>query len=153
MPLSFSRRRLILLGLCVALLATMSCSSGKRKLFPVRGKVLCDGKPTDGALITLRALDTAQPFDKTPSARVKGDGTFAIGTYDPEDGAPPGEYKVSIFWFPPDFEAQAMRTGRYPNRLPDVYGDAMKSPLKIEVKEGPNDVPTYELSSAKAGRR
>src|SRR5262245_12192918 len=100
--MAITRRNLLLLGLSLALLSSLSCGSGKRKLYPVRGKVLCDGQPTDGALITLRALDASQPFDKLPSARVKADGTFAIGTYDPEDGAPPGEYKVSIFWLPPD---------------------------------------------------
>lgn len=141
------------LVLTLALLSTASCGSGKIKLYPVRGKVLCDGKPTDGALITLRALDASQPIKELPTARVKADGTFSIGTYTAEDGAPPGEYKVSIFWMPPDFEAQAIRTGKYPNRLPDVYGDAKASPLKIQVQEAPNDLPPYELSSAKPTRR
>src|SRR5262245_57968148 len=88
---SVTRRSVVLLGLSVVLLSTTSCGAGKRKLYPVHGKVMFDGQPTEGALITLRALDASQPFDKLPSARVKPDGTFAIGTYEAEDGAPSGE--------------------------------------------------------------
>src|SRR5207237_1030680 len=116
------------------------------------GKVLCDGQPTEGALITLRELDASQPMKELPRARVKADGTFSIGTYDPEDGAPPGEYKVSILWLPPDFEAQVFKTGKYPNKLPELYSDAKASPLKIQVNEAPNEVPAFELRSAKGGR-
>src|SRR5207247_5472278 len=123
-------RGVLRLSLSLTLLFCVACGSAKRKLYPVRGKVLCDGQPTEGALITLRALDASQPFDKLPSARVKADGSFSIGTYDPEDGAPPGDYKVSIFWLPPDFELQLIKTGKYPNRLPELYSDAKTSPLK-----------------------
>ncbi|MCI0461866.1 MAG: transthyretin-like family protein [Gemmataceae bacterium] len=156
MPPCLTRRSLLLLGLSLALLASLSCSSGKRKLYPVRGKVLCDGKPAEDAIVTLHALDASQPMDQVPSGRVQADGSFALGTYEPEDGAPPGDYKVILIWLPPDALARISPTGRLPNRLPDLYSDAKTTPLTITVEEGPNDLPPYDLPSSgspKGGRR
>jgi hypothetical protein len=150
------QRGFLLLGLGLALLCCLACSSGKRKLYPVRGKVLCDGAPAEDALVTLHALDASQPMSQVPTGRVQADGSFAIGTYEPEDGAPPGEYKVILIWLPPDALARISPTGRLPNKLPDLYSDAKTTPLKIHVAEGPNDLPPYNLpspGSPKGGRR
>ena len=149
---SLTLRGSLLLGLSLALLCSLSCSSGKRKLYPVRGKVLCDGQPAEGAIVALHALDASQPMKELPTSRVKADGTFSIGTYDPEDGAPPGDYKVIILWLPPDAEAQMIKTGKYPNKLPERYGDPKTSSLKIQVNEGTNEVHVFDLHSAKGGR-
>jgi hypothetical protein len=151
-----TRRTFLLLGVSLALLCCISCSSGKRKLYPVRGKVLCEGKPAEDAIVTLHALDASQPMAQVSSGRVKADGSFAIGTYDPEDGAPPGDYKVIIIWLPPNALARISPDGRLPNNLPDLYSDAKTTPLKIQVNEGPNDLPPYDLPSSgsfKGGRR
>jgi hypothetical protein len=146
-------RRYLLLGLGLLLLFCLACSSGKRKLYPVRGKVLCDGQPAEGAVIALHPLDASKPAQEGPTSRVKADGSFSIGTVDPEDGAPPGEYKVVILWLTADAELQLIKTGRYPNKLPEMYGDAKTTPLRIQVKEGLNDVPPFELQSAKGARK
>jgi hypothetical protein len=90
-PSRGTRRSFLLIGLSLALLCGFACSSGKRKLYPVRGKVLCEGEPAEDAIVTLHALDVSQPMAQVPSARVKADGSFALGTYEPNDGAPPGE--------------------------------------------------------------
>jgi hypothetical protein len=155
-PSRGTRRRFLLIGLSLALLCGLACSSGKRKLYPVRGKVLCEGEPAEDAIVTLHALDASQPMAQVPSGRVKADGSFALGTYEPNDGAPPGEYKVIIIWLPPDALARISPTGRLPNKLPDLYSDAKTTPLKIQVAEGPNDLPPYDLPSSglpKGGRR
>jgi hypothetical protein len=152
----FTPRGFLLLGLGLAMLFCLACGSGKRKLYPVRGKVVCDGKPAEDAIVTLHALDASQPMAQVPTGRVKADGSFAIGTYEPEDGAPPGDYKVIIIWLPPDALARISPDGRLPNKLPDLYSDAKTTPLKIHVDEGPNELPPYDLpssGSSKGGRR
>jgi hypothetical protein len=89
-----------------------------------------------------------------PRGRVKADGSFAIGTYGPDDGAPPGEYKVVIVWLPPNAdERPLLPSGRHPNKLPDLYSSATTTPLKVQVKEDPNDLPPYQLRGAKEARR
>ena len=156
MPPRVTHRSYLLLGLSLALLCCLACGPGKRKLYPVRGKVLCEGVPAEGAIVTLHALDASQPMDQVPSARVQADGSFAIGTYEPADGAPPGDYKGIIIWLPPDALARISPTGRLPNKLPDLYSDAKTTPLNIHVNEGPNDLPPYDLPSSgspKGGRR
>src|SRR5262245_35874294 len=152
MPPRVLCRNFLLLDLSLSLLCSLSCSSGQRKVYPVRGTVLCDGKPAEGAEVALSALDASQPMKEVPRGRVKADGSFAIGTYAPEDGAPAGEYKVLILWLPPDAGENFMKTGRYPNKLPDEYGNPMTTPFKVQVKEGPNDLPPYELSTKKGAR-
>lgn len=142
----FPPRTVLLVGVSLVLLCCASCGS-KRKLYPVRGKVFCDGQPAEDAIVTLHALDASQPMKEVPSGRVKADGSFAIGTYEPEDGAPPGEYKVIIIWLPPDALARVSPTGKLPNKLPDLYSDAKTTPLKVRVNEGSNDLPPYDLPS------
>jgi hypothetical protein len=90
---------------------------------------------------------------EVPRGRVKADGSFAIGTYTPEDGAPPGAYKVIIVWLPPDAADNVMQLGGYPNKLPSLYADPKTTPLKVHVEQGPNDLPAYELPSTKGARR
>ncbi len=140
-------RRWLRLGLSLALLACLACGSDKRKLYPVRGKVLVDGKPAEGATVALYAADASQPMAQFPRGYVKADGTFTIGTYDPEDGAPAGDYKVVIVWM--DEDPVLLPNGRFATKLPDKYSVAPTTPLSVQVKEGSNDLAPYELSNQK----
>lgn len=146
-------RRILRCALAVVLLGALACSSGQRKLYPVKGKVLCDGKPAEGALVSLYALDASQPMKQFPAARVQRDGSFEVGTYVEKDGAPAGEYKVVVVWLPQDAADRVSPSGRYPNMLPDLYSEPKTTPLKLQVKEAANDVPPYELPSPKGSRR
>lgn len=145
---SVTRRGVLLVGASLALLTPLSCSSSRRKLYPVRGKVLFDGKPAEGALVTLYARDNSDPMEVAPRGHVKTDGSFTVGTFKPEDGAPAGEYKVTVMWFPPDAR-ERLQDGRLPNKLPPAYSDPSTSGLRIQVKEEANDVPPFQLTAKK----
>jgi hypothetical protein len=143
-----SNRSLFLVGGYLVLLLLNSCSSKDGvKLYPVHGKVMFNDKPTEGALVTLYAQNPASKMSQVPTAYVKADGTFAIGTLEPEDGAPAGDYKVSILWFPPDARARSAEGGAVANLLPANYGSPTTSGLQIQVKEQPNEVPAFQLKS------
>jgi hypothetical protein len=120
-PSWITLRSLFLAGLCLLLILVSACSSGKRKLYPVRGSVLLDGKPAEGAAVALHALDASDPMKEFPQGLVKADGSFALGTYVPGDGAPAGEYKVILSWVPED--GPLLPNGRFFNKLPDRYSD------------------------------
>lgn len=141
-------QRLVACG-AVALLLLSACSSkpeDKVTLYPVRGKVTFDGKPTEGATLTLWALKSDVKLDQAPTAYVKPDGTFVVGTTAAENGAPAGEYEVSILWFPPNARQITQSTGKMPELLlPKMYSDPKKSGLKITVREEPNDLPEFQL--------
>ncbi|MDB5341348.1 MAG: hypothetical protein JWN70_6967 [Planctomycetaceae bacterium] len=89
---------LLLLIVCVG------CGEVERPelpVFPVSGSILVDGKPPVGAEIRCRpSTPLKDPAKRTiePFAFVEQDGTFKVGTYLGDDGAPPGEYSLTIVW-------------------------------------------------------
>src|SRR5437773_1893607 len=67
-----------------------------RPVFPVRGQVLLDGKPLAGVVIVFHPT-TEWGFDEgRPRAETGADGRFTVSTYGTGDGAPAGDYKVTI---------------------------------------------------------
>src|SRR5262245_36435701 len=90
-PLLYAASALLALG-------AVSCGGGP-KLHPVRGKVLFQGKPTDGAVVVFHPTG-ADAAALKPSGTVGPDGTFSLSTHPHGDGAPAGDYVVAVTWFP-----------------------------------------------------
>jgi len=97
-----SRIRLIALWLFLGLL-TCVLSSGCRKgglpgTIPVRGKVIYDGRPLGEGEVLYN------PVEKT-GRRARGviqsDGTIKLTTLEKDDGALPGEYRITILAYAP----------------------------------------------------
>lgn len=119
----------------------ISCSSSKsadrKPVHPVRGQVFVKDKPAVGAFVLFVPVnEPAEPKDPRPRAEVDQDGSFTLSTYDGNDGAPIGDYLVSIVW-PGEEDVDDKLLGR--------YGDAKTSNLRATVKEGPNDLPAFRL--------
>src|SRR6516162_2916123 len=90
---------LVILG---TLLLVSGCGQGRKTVYPVYGKVLTAGeKPAEGALVVFHPLGAATTESTKPLAYVKNDGSFALTTYTQADGAPEGEYAITIEWRPP----------------------------------------------------
>jgi serine/threonine-protein phosphatase CPPED1 len=104
---------------------------------PARGKVLFDGQPVAGAEVVLQSLSKGPSADAVTGA----DGTFVLSTYMADDGAPAGEYAVTIVWRKPRYEASG-KPGK--NLLPARYAQKGTSPLKAIIKTGKNDL-VFEL--------
>lgn len=130
-------------ALVVAILAAFcsSCGGGGPTLHPVRGTVLFDGKPAEGATIVFQPAEAAGPDTPLPSGVVGPDGSFAVATHPHGAGAPAGDYLVLITWFPPDTREQ----GNPKNKLPARYSSADSS-LKITVKPGENTLDPFKLT-------
>src|SRR5437879_6143573 len=75
---------------------------GRKPVYPVHGRVL-DGnnKPAAGALLIFHPIEVSDLDLTKPLAHVRDDGTFALTTYNKDDGAPEGEYAVTIEWQQP----------------------------------------------------
>src|SRR5262245_35812972 len=87
-------------ALLTALLFTVGCESPRYTavpLFPGKGAVMNEGAPAVGAVVRLDS-DPPRPDDLIPVGRVGEDGSFRLTTYENEDGAPPGKYRVTIRW-------------------------------------------------------
>jgi hypothetical protein len=135
-------RRLFLTGLGVAALGLASCTrgDGRKATVPVAGKVLVNGKPAEHATVVFHPVGGAGPDAVRPRGKVGPDGAFALTTYDGGDGAPAGEYRVTVeLWL-------AGRPDEGPsNRLPAKYADPATSGLTATVGAGPTDLKPFEL--------
>ncbi|HEY2826680.1 MAG TPA: hypothetical protein VGJ04_03690, partial [Pirellulales bacterium] len=74
-----------------------------------------------------------------PTAQVKPDGTFDLSSYAANDGAPPGEYKVTVQWHKTVKPAGGDPT-LGPNLLPPQYRRPDTSPLTVVIAAGPNQL-------------
>lgn len=139
------RFRFAKLGVLVLVLLCAGCGDSRRPVYPVRGKVLFDGKPTPDALIIFHPLKDPDPDAPRPLTRVANDGSFTLTTYKMGDGAPAGEYAVTVTWVREVDSQDAPREERReePNKLPERYSRPATTDLKVEVKKQPNDFPFH----------
>lgn len=109
-------------------------STAKRKpTHPVRGSAFFEGAPMVGAVITLTNEKDLPPTKPTRAfGVVEADGSFKLSTYQAFDGAPVGEYLISLTW------REASKTG--PSMLPERYNTPATSGLRVTVSAGTNNV-------------
>lgn len=129
----------ILLGGMMAL----GCGDGRPKAIPAGGTVRYKGKEIPvGALVVFHPADPAREkqIGGKPFGKVKEDGTFKLTTYASEDGAPEGEYGVTVEWRPPAEESKFQLSGEGmaapPNKLQSRFSDPNKPFIKVTVKPG-----------------
>jgi hypothetical protein len=106
----------------------------RRPTHPVRGRILFESTPLANAYVVLNSTskETRPP---RADAFTAADGTFSLSTYTANDGAPAGDYKVTVVWRKPFFTAEG-KLG--PNLLPARYASAETSGLTFTVKRGEN---------------
>ncbi len=156
----------LLLGL--AALVTLGCAGGKaRDTVPVSGKVTLDGAPVEGATVvfTPTSGEGAAATGKTDAS-----GVYRLTTRDPNDGAKPGTYLVSISKTetadptagaikPGMSEEEATRAAyeayekagkkepTVTEHLPAKYKNPATSGFKVEVTKGGKNEFDFPLSS------
>jgi hypothetical protein len=128
-------------ALAIALVSLASCGGDHAKLHPVRGSVLFQEKPAEGATVVFHSVGggTESPL---PSGTVQADGSFALRTYPHGEGAPEGDYVVLITWYPPN----ARELDNAKNQLPNRYSSHTDSPLRVTVKKGKNELEPFRLT-------
>jgi hypothetical protein len=137
------RLRIAFLALfALALFALTGC--GAKKVYPVHGQVLAGkNKPAKGAVVVFHSAAGDDDNEARPVATVDDKGEFVLSTYKNGDGAPVGEYHLTIIWPAPkrtplDREGGDLLRGR--------YADPASSPISFTVeKSSDNEVPTIQL--------
>jgi hypothetical protein len=119
---------------------TVGCSSNRPQ--PVQGKIVF----SDGAAATelagyLVGMDSGGP--EGANGVVQPDGSFRVGTFENDDGAMPGKYKVSLT--PPD---PPLDQPVPPPIIDPKYSNVETSGLTVEIKPGDNPV-TLTVERAK----
>lgn len=130
------------LALFVALISS-SCGESRYVTFPVQGQVELDGKLTPGAMVALHPVDATVTVH--PVGTVGADGNFKISTYGSNDGAPAGDYTVTVTWYQLVGEGTNKTPG--PNVVPNIYRSPKTSPLKVAVREAPTDLGKLAIDS------
>ncbi|MDB5385416.1 MAG: hypothetical protein JWM11_1062 [Planctomycetaceae bacterium] len=144
------RFRFALYFVLIASLWGNGCHSEKPsvKVFPVYGKILIDGKPPVRAELRFKPKTPINdPVKRSiePHAIVGPDGMFEVGTYLGDDGAPPGEYAITVVWPTVTIEGGEETFG--PDRLKERFANPASPIARIEVKEDDNRIPVIELKT------
>jgi tetratricopeptide (TPR) repeat protein len=126
--------------------------SDQVRVYPAHGQAFLDGKPIPNASIRLDPVWTKNPAFPRPRAIVDQDGSFVLETYGEEDGAPVGEYKVSVQLLVKTGKKDESEGGELPrNILPAKYGNFETSGLRLQIQEGANALPALELKHSTSG--
>jgi hypothetical protein len=139
-----------LAGLWAALWAILAASTAlEHPRYPVAGRIHCDGRPAAGARVRLYPLDREPKLARaTAWGTVADDGTFAVKTLGWADGAPAGNYAVTVAYQPPVVTGEDYRPG--PQVVAAELTDPHSTLLAIEVLPEPNELGLLSLETPRA---
>ncbi|MAT69068.1 MAG: hypothetical protein CMJ58_06035 [Planctomycetaceae bacterium] len=138
---------------CVVLLATAAgCSDGRVPVYPVTGTVLVDGRPAVGAEVICYARneELKRSGVPIPTGVVDDSGEFVLDSYGQGDGAPAGEYDLSVIWNVTVVDSDDPESRVERDQLAGRYEDPKSSGLNRVVNGGPTTWETLELRSRPA---
>jgi hypothetical protein len=134
------------LGFLIAA-AVVGCGSGS-KAYPVQGQVFHRGQPAAGAVVYFHLKDNKDPSRPVPSGTAGPDGTFRLSTFGTEDGAPPGEYVVTVYWpesGPASGKEKAASRDSPADRLGERFAKPGPNSPTATVEARPNQLPPFQL--------
>src|SRR5947209_5687537 len=131
------------LGLCLG-----GCSEAEKPTYPVRGQVLIEGKPAARALVAFHPVGATGREAVHPAGQADEQGNFTLTSFAAGDGAPPGEYQVTVVCLVPikvrnrnDDETITR------NVLPARYAKAETSQLRATIAQGDNTLQAFTLKT------
>jgi hypothetical protein len=137
------RLRAGVLLVVAALIALFPGCGGGPRLYPVRGVVLINGKPAKDVNVVFMPVaapeDGATPL--SPAAVTGEDGSFRLMSFIPGDGAPAGDYQVTIIYPMNRFNKHLSGI----DRLQGKFADPKKSGLTAKVEPKDNDLSPFDL--------
>jgi hypothetical protein len=122
----------------------------RQATYPVQGQVTLDGKPVANATIVFKPVDPSKfKWREQPQAKSDDQGRFNAFTYEANDGAPAGDYRVGIAVLAAaeDEGNDQVRRDASAAKIPARYSDAATSGLTAKVEAKPTDLAPFELSS------
>ena len=142
-------RRLSTLAIAISVLA-LSTSCGKshlhgKRCFPVKGQVLFNDSPVVGALIIFEPATKSDPNWPSATGTTDEDGKFTLTTYHDKDGAPAGEYNVSISANGGGFKRMPLKKKAAPDLLKGRFSDPRTSNIHARVEEKTNNLEPFSL--------
>jgi hypothetical protein len=113
---------------------------------PVAGQVFFRNKPVAEAMVVFHPLSTNAAMPNKPIAYTDSAGNFVLTTMKTGDGAPAGEYAITIELREAVLQGEEKtRSGR--SLLPERYRHPDKSGLRYRVTADKNEVPRIDLKN------
>jgi|SRR6516162_4196306 len=124
------------------LLLACACSgcSRHKPVYPVLGKIVdAQGNALAGATVIFCPVEDVGDNVNKPAGLANEQGNFTLTTYKQNDGAPAGDYVVTVMWRTGPKDPKKPRQAP-PDRLQGKFTDPSKSPLKATIVKGENSV-------------
>jgi len=136
-------------GVLAIVMGCMGCSGDEGPavpVFPTTGRVVFEGQPAAGAFLTFHPTNSSGPGDSDPrpTATAGADGAFSLTTATKDDGAPAGEYAVTVRWHRPIKRDGELVAG--PNVIPKRFGRVETTPLRVTVRETTNALEPLQIA-------
>jgi hypothetical protein len=126
---------------CVLILSVVACVGCGKGLVDVNARVTLDGKPLEGAAVSL--ISAGQTRNRIASGITNAEGRVHFTTFQPNDGVLPGEYKVVVIKTPKSAEEE-MAT--YDRNNPDDVKRLMQRERSGNVAYTPTLLPRAYLT-------
>jgi hypothetical protein len=124
------------LGAGLVFMNLAGCSDrgpNRAAVFPVEGRLLVSGQPAENAQLAFHPREGASGGHLVPTAVTNPDGTFRLTTYSDGDGAPAGEYNVTVVWQNTSIPVDECENTASHDRLYGYYADPTKTQLHATV--------------------
>jgi hypothetical protein len=125
-------------------------------VYPTSGSIRIDGQVPAGAFIVPHPNADYQrsPAGELvrPHGQVRDDGTFELTSYSSNDGAPLGEYIVTLE-LRKVVKYSSGEAGPGPNLIPAKFTRPNTSPVIVRVEAGTNRLPPISLSTPRSEKQ
>jgi hypothetical protein len=140
-----------LAGCLTMFVAGCGGGDGRLTVHPVEGVITRGGKPLANALVALHPkAKPASGESIAPNGQTDENGVFKVSTYDANDGAPEGEYAVTVQYYQPVKTANGIEPG--PNVLPAKLSQPSTTDITVKIVAGANKLSPIEVAG-NAGKR
>ncbi|HAC90650.1 MAG TPA: hypothetical protein DCF63_08445 [Planctomycetaceae bacterium] len=131
------------IGVAIVSGLLVGCSSEPAKLVThaVEGRVVNGKSPISHATVVLHPVQEFQGESIRPRGQTDADGKFRLTTYTQNDGAPSGEYRVTIQKWTTEKPEEGPQ-----NRLSNKLSKPETSGLTATIQEGENKLDDFKIS-------
>ncbi len=132
--------------LLVGTAGLIGCSAkhpDRLSVFPVQGQVTVNGQPLANAFVVLHPKGGSDPRLLAARGQTDQNGNFKVTTYEAGDGAPVGEYAVTVEYHPLINLGGSYEPG--PNVLPPKLASPSTTDVTVRVAASPNTLPPIDV--------
>ena len=137
-------RTMFAFGLCLMLSGCESKPGYRPAVHPVSGTLRVAGEPAVNGEVVLYPVGGKEQPVVRPHGTVQSDGSFHLTTFATRDGAPVGDFALTVTWPGPRVKGQA-EDEPGPDRLDHRYADPKRPAASIHIGPETKELATIDL--------